>query len=51
MRFAIASDFHAQDVPGGKDRVASFIKTANDRNVDFIAELGDFCRLEEASKE
>ena len=25
VRFAIASDFHAPDVPGGKERVETFI--------------------------
>lgn len=50
VRFAIASDFHAPDVPGGKDRVGEFIKAANDENVDFIIELGDFCRLDSTSQ-
>ena len=50
VRFAIASDFHAPDVPGGKERVEAFIKAANDENVDFIIELGDFCRLDSASQ-
>lgn len=50
LTFAIASDFHAPDVPDGEERVASFIKAANDENVDFIIELGDFCRLDSASR-
>ena len=50
VRFAIASDFHASDVPGGKERVETFIKAASDENVDFIIELGDFCRLDSASQ-
>ena len=50
LRFAIASDFHAPDVPDGKERVASFIKAAEDENVDFIIELGDFCRLDSNSQ-
>ncbi len=50
IRFAIASDFHAPDVPDGKERVETFIKPANDENVDFIIELGDFCRLDNASQ-
>ena len=45
LKFAIASDFHALDMPDGGERIASFIKAANDENVDFIIELGDFCRL------
>ncbi|MBT9874592.1 hypothetical protein GPL06_17625 [Bacteroides salyersiae] len=50
LKFAIASDFHAPDVPDGKERVASFIKAAESENVDFIIELGDFCRLDSASQ-
>ena len=49
-RFAIASDFHAPDIPDGEHRVATFIKAANDEKVDFIIELGDFCRLDSASQ-
>lgn len=50
VKFAIASDFHAQDIPDGAERVTSFIETAKQNNVDFIIELGDFCRLDSASK-
>ena len=50
VRFAIASDFHAPDVPGGKERVETFIKAAQDENVDFIIELGDFCRLDSTNQ-
>lgn len=50
LRFAIASDFHAPDVPGGKERVESFIKAAQKAKVDFIIELGDFCRLDSSNK-
>lgn len=50
LTFAIAADFHAPDIPGGEERLTSFIKTAQDANADFIIELGDFCRLDSASK-
>lgn len=50
VKFAIASDFHAQDVPDGKERLTTFIRAAEDENVDFIIELGDFCRLDSISK-
>lgn len=50
VRFAIASDFHAPDIPDSEQRVATFIQAANDENVDFIIELGDFCRLDSASQ-
>lgn len=46
LTFAIASDFHAPDVPGGLERVQAFVDTAKSRNVDFIIELGDFARLD-----
>lgn len=50
VKFAIASDFHAQDVPDGEERLTSFIRAAENEDVDFIIELGDFCRLDSASK-
>lgn len=50
LKFAIASDFHAPDVPDGEERVASFIRAAEEEGVDFIIELGDFCRLDSASQ-
>lgn len=50
LKFAIASDFHAQDVPDGKDRLAAFIQAAKDSDVDFVIELGDFCRLDSANQ-
>lgn len=50
IRFAIASDFHAPDVPDGRARLESFIQTAKDEKVYFIIELGDFCRLDSASQ-
>lgn len=46
LTFAIGSDFHARDVPDGEQRLTSFIQAANDANVDFIIELGDFCRFD-----
>lgn len=50
VTFAIGSDFHAPDVPAGGDNLKAFVKEATDRNVDFIIELGDFCRLDERSR-
>lgn len=50
VTFAIASDFHAPDIPDGRERLASFIKASKDANVDFIIELGDFCRLDSANQ-
>lgn len=48
IKFAIASDFHAQDIPDGKERLTSFIRAAQTNEVDFVIELGDFCRLDSA---
>lgn len=50
VKFIIASDFHAPDIPDGKERLASFIETAHKEKADFIIELGDFCRLDSASQ-
>lgn len=50
LTFAIASDFHAPDVPDGEERVATFIRAAKEANVDFIIELGDFCRLDSTNQ-
>lgn len=50
LTFLIASDFHAPDVPDGKERLTSFIKAANNEKADFIIELGDFCRLDSDSQ-
>ena len=50
LKFAIASDFHAPDIPDGKERIQTFINTATQKKVDFIIELGDFCRLDSTSQ-
>lgn len=50
VRFAIVSDLHAEDVPDGKERLDSFIIAASCADVDFIIELGDFCRLDSVSQ-
>lgn len=50
LKFAIASDFHAPDVPDGKERIQAFVDAAKHEKVDFIIELGDFCRLDSASQ-
>lgn len=50
IKFAIASDFHAPDMPDGEERLQSFIKAAKKEKVNFIIELGDFCRLDSVSQ-
>lgn len=50
VRFAIVSDFHAPDLPDGKERIQAFIDAANQEKVDFVIQLGDFIRLDSVSK-
>ena len=50
LTFALGADFHAQDMPMGEDYLTAFINAAKDANADFIVELGDFCRLDSASR-
>ena len=50
VKFAIASDFHAPDVPGGLERVEAFVDHATAEQADFIIELGDFARLDSANR-
>ena len=50
VTFAIGSDFHAQDVPAGATNVKTFVDEAKKKKVDFMIELGDFCRLDDKSK-
>ena len=49
IKFAIASDFHAPDVPDGAERLKAFVDAATREKVDFMIELGDFCRLDDRS--
>lgn len=48
--FAIASDFHAPDVPEGERNLRAFVDAAINHNVDFMIELGDFCRLDSTNQ-
>lgn len=50
VTFAIGSDFHAPDVPAGATNVQAFVDEAKKKKVDFMIELGDFCRLDDRSK-
>ena len=50
ITFAIGADFHAQDIPAGLTNVKAFVDEAKKKKVDFIIELGDFCRLDEGSR-
>lgn len=46
LKFAVIADIHAQDTPDGKARLDTFVNSAIKENVDFIINLGDFCRLD-----
>lgn len=50
IRFAIVSDLHAMDVPDGKNRMQEVVNAANEEQVDFLIQLGDFIRLDQASQ-
>lgn len=47
IHFGIITDVHADMLPDGKWRMDSFIKKAEESNLDFIIQLGDFCRPRE----
>jgi predicted phosphodiesterase len=49
IKFAIISDLHGPDVPDGQKRLETFVKVAQKEKVDFIINLGDFCRLDSTS--
>ena len=50
VRFAIASDFHAPDIPDGEQRVAALYPGCQRRKCGFHHRIGDFCRLDSASQ-
>lgn len=50
LKFVVMSDIHAPDVPDGRERLEAILEAARAAKVDFIIELGDFCRLDEPSR-
>lgn len=50
LKFAIVSDLHASAMPDGKERMQAVVEAANTENVDFLIQLGDFIRLDSASR-
>ena len=44
VRFGICSDIHKDIMYDSDARLTEFIKEASKRDLDFIIELGDFCR-------
>jgi 3',5'-cyclic AMP phosphodiesterase CpdA len=50
IRFGICADVHKDLVPDADARLAAFIREASKRKLDFILQLGDFCRPLEANR-
>jgi 3',5'-cyclic AMP phosphodiesterase CpdA len=44
VRFGICTDVHKDIMHDADERLATFIEDASDRDLDFIIQLGDFCR-------
>ncbi len=43
LNFGIVSDVHKDLMPDANERLETFINQAQERNVDFIIQMGDFC--------
>lgn len=50
ISFGICSDVHQDLFPNVESRLEEFIKVANEKQVDFIIQLGDFCFPREENK-
>ena len=50
VTFAVVSDLHQDIAHDAEERLGTFLRAANDNQVDFIIELGDFCMLKEENK-
>ena len=50
VNFAIISDIHHDIMHDGEERLQAFINTANENNVDFIIDLGDFCFAKDSNR-
>ena len=44
LRFGICADLHQDVMHDGPERLQAFINDMNDKKVDFIIQMGDFCR-------
>ena len=51
LNFGIVTDVHKDLMPDADDRLEKFINEANNRKVDFIIQMGDFCMAEPKNKE
>ncbi len=50
LNFGIVTDVHKDLMPDADKRLESFIYQAQERNVDFIIQMGDFCMAETKNK-
>lgn len=50
VTFAVISDLHQDIAHDAEERLSTFLCAANDNQVDFIIELGDFCMPKEENK-
>lgn len=49
--FGVCSDVHQDLFYNSEDRLSKFIKVANESQVDFIIQLGDFCYPKEENRD
>lgn len=50
VRFVIASDLHAQDIPFGERNIRAVAGAATAEGADFLIQLGDFVRMDSAGR-
>lgn len=51
LNFGIIADVHKDLMPDANKRLETFINEANERDVDFIIQMGDFCMAENKNKD
>ncbi len=51
LRFGVCADVHKDIMFDADDRLQAFIDKASERNLDFIIQLGDFCRPYDYNRE
>ncbi|WP_432663975.1 metallophosphoesterase [Wukongibacter baidiensis] len=44
IKFAVFTDLHYDHIPDGYDRIKNFVSKVKGKEVDFIVNLGDFCK-------
>ena len=51
LRFGIVADVHKDLMPDADERLEKFISEAQERDLDFIIQLGDFCMADPKNKD